>query len=162
MPRAPGSRGFDDEGLASRKNIVVRAGVLETLLLDSYSARKLGRSSTASAGRAGASVSPSTSNFILRAGNLSEEQLIEQTPRGLYVTEMMGFGFNGITGDFSRGAAGFWVEDGKLAYPVAEVTISGNLDRMLKGIDAVANNLDLETSIAAPSLRVDSMTISGT
>jgi len=161
LPRAPGSRAFDGEGLASRRNVVVEQGVLRTFLLDSYSARKLSRRSTASAARSGG-VGPSTSNFLLQAGDQTPQALLASTPNGLYVTEMMGFGFNAITGDFSRGAGGFWIEDGKLAYPVSEVTISSNLDAMLKGIDAVANDLLLRTSTAAPTVRVNRMTISGT
>lgn len=161
IPRAPGSRAFDGEGLASRKNSVVEAGVLRTFLLDCYSARKLGRRSTASAGRGGGSVGPSTSNFVLAAGSTSPEAIVASTARGLYVTELLGYGFNPVTGDFSRGAAGFWIEDGKLGFPVGEVTISGNLDAMLKNIDAVGSDLDLKTSTAAPTLRVSSMTISG-
>ena len=94
-------------------------------------------------------------------GDISQEELIAQTERGLLVTEMMGFGFNAITGDFSRGAAGFWVEDGKVKYPVNEVTISSNLDEMLKGVDLIANDIELKSSITAPSFRVKKMTISG-
>jgi PmbA protein len=161
LPRAPGSRPYDGEGLRSRRNVVVEAGVLKTYLLDSYSGRKLGRRSTASAARSGG-VGPSTSNFLLQPGNLSPEALLASTKTGLYVTEMMGFGFNAVTGDFSRGAGGFWIEDGKLAFPVSEVTLSSNLDAMLKGIDAVADDLVLKTSTAAPTLRVDRMTLSGT
>jgi PmbA protein len=161
LPRAPGSRPYDGEGLRSRRNVVVEAGVLKTYLFDSYSARKLGRRSTASAARSGG-VGPSTSNFLLQAGNISPEALLAGTSTGLYVTEMMGFGFNAITGDFSRGAGGFWIEDGKLAFPVSEVTISSNLDTMLKGIDAVADDLVLKTSTAAPTVRIARMTISGT
>jgi PmbA protein len=159
--RGPGSRAFDGEGLRSRVNPVVEQGVLKTYLLDSYAARKLGLESTASAGRAGGSISATTSNFIMRAGSTPAQKIIEQTERGLYVMEMMGFGFNAVTGDFSRGAAGFWIEDGKLAFPVSEVTISSNLDRMLKGIDLVGDDLDLKTAVAAPSFRVSEMTISG-
>ena len=161
IPRAPGSRAFDGEGLASRKNSVVEAGMLRTFLLDCYSARKLGRRSTASAGRGGGSVGPSTSNFVLAAGNTSPEAIIASTPRGLYVTELLGYGFNPVTGDFSRGAAGFWIEGGKLDFPVGEITISGNLDAMLKNIDAVGSDLDLRTATAAPTLRISNMTISG-
>jgi PmbA protein len=161
IPRAPGSRAFDGEGLRSRRNVVVDEGILQTFLLDGYSARKLGRTSTASAARSGG-VAPSTSNFLLQAGSLRPEELLAQTPTGLYVTELMGFGFNAITGDFSRGAAGFWIENGTLAFPVSEVTISSNLDTMLKGIDAIGNDLVLRTSTAAPTLRVAQMTISGT
>jgi PmbA protein len=162
IPRAPGSRAFDGEGLRSRKNLVVSSGKLETFLLDSYSARKLGRQSTASASRSGASVGSSTTNFILSNGTISHDDLVRSTPRGLYVTDMMGFGFNAVTGDFSRGASGFWIENGELAFAVSEVTISGNLDAMLKGIDAVASDLDLKTSTASPTFRVASMTIAGT
>lgn len=161
-PRGPGSRAFDGEGVATRRNVVVEKGQLQTFLLDSYSARKLGRASTASASRSGASVSASTSNFIMSAGSVSLDSIIASTERGLLVTEMMGFGFNAVTGDFSRGATGFWIEDGKLAHPVSEITISSNLDQMLLGIDAVADDLDLKTSVAAPSFRVARMTISGT
>lgn len=162
LPRGPGSRPFDGEGLLSRKNLVVDQGTLRTFLLDSYSARKLGKESTASAARGGASVSASTTNFVLGNGSTSHDALVASTPRGLYVTDMMGFGFNAVTGDFSRGAQGFWIEGGELAYPVSEVTISSNLDAMLKGIDALADDLDHKTSIAAPTFRVASMTIAGT
>jgi len=162
VPRAPGSRPYDGEGLPSRRNVVVEAGVLRTYLLDTYSAKKLGAKSTGSAAAAGGSVGPSTTNFTLTAGELEREAIIASTERGLYVTEMMGFGFNAVTGDFSRGAAGFWIEDGKLAFPVSEVTISSNLDVMLKNIDAVGNDLDMKTSTAAPTFRVSKMTLAGT
>jgi len=161
IPRAPGSRAYDGEGLASRRNVVVEAGVLRTFLLDCYSARKLGRKSTASASRGGGSVGPSTTNFVLAAGSTTPEEIIASTERGLYVTELLGFGFNPVTGDFSRGAAGFWIENGKRTFPVSEVTISGTLDGMLKSIDAVGSDLELKTSTAAPTLRVAKMTISG-
>ncbi|HEX2736019.1 MAG TPA: metallopeptidase TldD-related protein [Polyangiaceae bacterium] len=162
VPRGPGSRVFDGDGLPSRKNVVVEAGVLKSYLLDTYSARKLGLPCTASGSRGGASVSSGTSNFIVGNGERTFEQLVASTERGLLVTDMMGFGFNAITGDFSRGASGFWVENGAIAFPVSEVTISGNLDQMLKSVDAVGNDLDLRTSIASPSFRVSKMTISGT
>jgi PmbA protein len=162
IPRAPGSRAFDGEGLASRKNVVVEQGILKTYLCDSYSGRKLGRASTASAARGGgASVGASTSNFILQPGPDSNEAIIRGTPRGLYVTEMMGFGFNAVTGDFSRGASGFWIEGGALAFPVSEVTISLNVDSLWKSIDAVGSDLDLRTSTACPTIRVAKMTVAG-
>jgi PmbA protein len=162
IPRAPGSRPFDGEGLASRKNVVVEKGILKTYLCDSYSARKLGRESTASASRGGgAGVGPSTSNFVLQPGADSNEAIIKGTARGLYVTEMMGFGFNAVTGDFSRGAAGFWIEKGELAFPVSELTISLNIDDLWKSIDAVGSDLDLRTATAAPTIRVAKMTIAG-
>jgi PmbA protein len=162
IARAPGSRPFDGEGLASRKNMVVEAGTLRTYLCDSYAARKLGRESTASASRGGgAGVGPSTSNFVLRPGTDTNEAIVKGTPRGLYVTEMMGFGFNAVTGDFSRGAAGFWIEGGELAFPVSEVTISLNVDDLWKRIDAVGSDLDLRTATASPTLRVAKMTVAG-
>ena len=162
IPRAPGSRPFDGEGLLSRRNVVVEGGVLRTYLCDSYSARKLGRASTASAARGGSGgVGESTSNFLLQPTATSAKDIVASTKRGLYVTEMMGFGFSAVTGDFSRGAAGFWIEDGKLAFPVSEVTISLNLDELLKRIDAVGDDLDLRTSTASPTFRVSSMTIAG-
>lgn len=162
IPRAPGSRPFDGEGLRSRKNVIVERGQLAGFLLDCYSARKLGRESTASAARSGGSIGASTSNFILLAGSTPAADIVKSTARGLYVTELMGFGFNPVTGDFSRGAAGFWIEDGELAFPVSEITISSTLDAMLKAVDAVGDDLELKTSTASPTLRVSSMTISGT
>jgi PmbA protein len=162
LPRGPGSRPFDGEGLASRRNLVVENGILRTYLCDSYSARKLSRESTASASRgSGASVGASTTNFILQAGKDSHDAIVKGTPRGLYVTEMMGFGFNAVTGDFSRGAAGFWIENGELTFPVSEVTISLNVDELWQRIDAVGDDLDLRTSTASPTIRVGRMTVAG-
>ena len=162
IPRAPGSRPYDGEGLASRKNVVVEKGILRTYLCDSYSARKLSRESTGSASRGGsAGVSCSTSNFILSPGTDSRESIIKGTKSGLYVTDMMGFGFNAVTGDFSRGASGFWIENGELTYPVSEVTISLNVDELYKRIDAIGSDLDLRTSVASPTLRVSKMTLAG-
>jgi PmbA protein len=162
VPRGPGSRPFDGEGLASRKNVVVENGVLRTYLCDSYSARKLSRQSTGSASRGGgAGVGPSTTNFILQPGADSHDAIVKGTKRGLYVTEMMGFGFNAVTGDFSRGAAGFWIEDGELAFPVSEVTISLNVDELWQRIDAVGSDLDFRTSTASPTFRVSKMTVAG-
>ena len=162
IKRAPGSRPYDGEGLASRKNVIVDKGILKMFLCDSYSARKLKRESTASASRGGgAGVGASTTNFVLQPGTDSNETIVKATKRGLYVTEMMGFGFNATTGDFSRGAAGFWIENGELAYPVSEVTISLNVDDMWKTIDAVGSDLDLRTATAAPTIRIAKMTIAG-
>jgi PmbA protein len=162
-PRAPGSRAFDGEGLLSRRNVVVEGGVLQTYLLDTYGARKLGLKSTGSASRSPAGgISSSSSNLILKAGPLSRDQLIADTRDGLYVTSMMGFGFNAVTGDFSRGASGFLIQGGQLGHPVSEVTISLNLDQMLQRIDAVADDLDHRTAIVSPTFRVSSMTLAGT
>jgi PmbA protein len=162
IPRAPGSRVFDGDGLASRKNLIVDGGNLVTYLLDVYSGRKLGRKSNGCAGRSvGSAPYVSTSNFILDKGDQKPEAIIAGVSRGLYVTEMMGFGFNGVTGDFSRGAGGFLIENGKLGRPVTEVTISANLDEILKRIDAVGDDLDLRTSTACPTFRVSSMMVAG-
>ena len=162
LPRGPGSRAFDGEGLLSRRNLVVEGGSLQTYLLDSYSGRKLGLESTASASRSSSGgVSASTSNLTLQPGSISRDALVADTPHGLYVTGMMGFGFNSVTGDFSRGASGFLIRDGELAEPVSEVTISLNLDQLLHRIDAVADDIDYRTSIASPTFRVSSMTLAG-
>jgi len=163
LVRGPGSRAFDGEGLASRRNVVVKDGELVSYLLDTYSARKLGLNSTASASRSpSGGLSPSTTNFTLQPGEMSRDELVADTPHGLYVTGMMGFGFNSVTGDFSRGASGFLIENGALGHPVSEVTISLNLDELLRRIDAVANDVDHRTSIASPTFRVSSMTLAGT
>jgi PmbA protein len=162
IPRAPGSRPYDGEGLLSRRNAVVEKGKLITYLCDSYSARKLGMETTASAGRGGgAGVGPSTSNFVLQPGKDSHEAIVKGTARGLYVTEMMGFGYNPVTGDFSRGAAGLWIEGGELTYPVSEVTISLNVDELWKRVDAVGSDLDMRTATASPTIRVGKMTVAG-
>jgi PmbA protein len=162
IPRAPGSRPYDGEGLASRRNVIVEKGILKMFLCDSYSARKLKRESTGSASRGGgAGVGASTTNFVLQPGTDGNEAIVKATKRGLYVTEMMGFGFNSTTGDFSRGASGFWIENGELAFPVSEVTISLNVDDMLKSIDVVGSDLDLRTATAAPTIRIAKMTIAG-
>ena len=162
IPKAPGSRPFDGEGLASRKNSVVEKGVLKTVLCDTYTARKLSRQSTGSASRGvGGGPGPSTSNFIMQKGNMSVEELLKDTKDGFYVTSMMGFGFNAVTGDFSRGASGFLIKNGKLDRPVSEVTISANFDDILKRIDAVADDLVFRTSTACPTFRVSHMTVAG-
>jgi PmbA protein len=162
IPRAPGSRAFDGEGLLSRRNNIVSRGVLETYLLDTYSARKLGMQSTASASRGGSGgVGPGTTNFVLQPGAESPNDILKTTRRGLYVTDMMGSGFNAVTGDFSRGAAGFWIEEGEKTFAVSEITISLNLNELLARIDAVGNDLDLRSSIASPTFRVSAMTIAG-
>jgi PmbA protein len=162
LVKAPGSRPFDGEGLLSRRNVVVDKGMLKTYLCDSYSGRKLEMPSTASASRGGGGgVGPSTTNFVLQPGDLSQEAIIGSTKKGLFVTEMMGFGFNAVTGDFSRGASGFWIEDGKLTHAVSEVTISLNVDELWKRVDAIGADLDLRTATAAPTFRVSAMTISG-
>jgi PmbA protein len=161
-PRAPGSRPFDGEGLAARPNVVVSQGVLRTFLCDVYSARKLGRRSTGSAGRGlGGGPHVSTSNFVLLAGKTPPAEL-ERLSQGLYVTDLMGFGFNPVTGDWSQGANGFWIDNGSRAHPVSEVTISINFDDLWKSIDGVGNDLDTRGSVQSPTLRVSRITVAGT
>jgi PmbA protein len=160
--RAPGSRPFDGEGLAARPNVVVSEGVLRSFLCDVYSARKLGRRSTGSAGRGvGGGPHVSTSNFILLPGK-TEAADLERLPQGLYVTDLMGFGFNPVTGDWSQGANGFWIDNGSRAHPVSEITISINFDDLWKSIDGVGNDLDTRSSVQSPTLRVSRITVAGT
>jgi PmbA protein len=161
--RAPGSRPFDGDGLPTRKNPVIERGVLCPVLCDVYSARKLGRASSGAAGRGvGGNPGPTTSNLIMQAGTMSRQELLRSTKQGLYVTSLMGFGFNAVTGDFSKGAQGFWIENGELTFPVSEITIAANFDEILKGIDAVADDLELRSATAAPTFRVSHMTLAGT
>jgi PmbA protein len=163
VPRAPGSRAYDGEGLLSRRNVVVDRGRLQQFLLDSYSARKLDRKSTASASRGGGGgVGAGTSNLHLLPGTRSAEDIVRTTERAFYVTDMMGYGFNPVTGDFSRGASGFLIERGERAHAVSEVTVSLNLDELLKRIDAVGSELDARTATASPLFRVSRMTVAGT
>jgi PmbA protein len=160
--RAPGSRPFDGEGLATRPNQVVSEGVLRTFLCDVYSGRKLGRGSTGSAGRGvGGGPHVSTSNFILLPGKTEAAEL-ERLPQGLYITDLMGFGFNPVTGDWSQGANGFWIDGGSRAYPVSEITISINFDDLWKSIDGVGDDLDTRSSVQSPTLRVSRLTVAGT
>lgn len=161
IERGPGSRPYDGEGRRVKKRTVCRRGVLETFLLDTYSARRLGLTPTGSASGGGGVPHASTSNFYLKAGRSTPASLLKGIERGLYVTRMMGYGFDPTTGNFSRGAEGFLIEHGEKTRPVSGVTISRNLDELLQGIDAVANDLVFKTSIASPSFRVDAMTVAG-
>jgi PmbA protein len=157
-----GSRPFDAEGLPTNPAPLVRQGKLESYLLDSYSARKLGLRTTTSATRtvSGGPV-PGPSNFYLKPGEATPQQLIASVGRGLYVTELIGFGVNLVSGDFSQGAAGVWIEAGELAYPVEEITIGGNLSGMLQSIDAIANDLEFLAPVSSPTFKISHMTISG-
>lgn len=157
-----GSRPFDGEGLATRKTTVVERGVLTSYLLDTYSGKKLGLASTGNASRSvgeGPSVGPT--NFYLVPGTRSPEQIIASVKDGLYVTELIGFGINMVTGDYSRGAAGFWIEHGELAYPVEEITIAGNLKTMFASIETVGNDLVFRGRIASPTLKIADMMVAG-
>jgi PmbA protein len=161
IPRALGSRPFDGEGLATRRTVVVGAGVLESYLLDSYSARKLGLRSTHHASRDGAGVGVSTTNLVLQPGTTPPEALIRSVRNGLYVTELIGFGVNGVTGDYSRGAVGQWIDNGELAYPVEEVTVAGNLLEMFGAIEGVGDDLVLRDRTVSPTLLIGRMVVAG-
>ena len=157
-----GSRPFDGEGLATRRTVVLDKGVLRSWLLDGYSARKLGLASTGNASRSpGSAPGASPSNLWLEPGDSSLEEMVASTERGLLVTWLFGPGFNPVTGDFSRGAAGLWIEDGRVAFPVHEVTIAGNLGEMLAAIDAVGRDVEWLGSVASPPLRIASLTVAG-
>jgi PmbA protein len=157
-----GSRPFDGEGLPSRRTAVIERGQLASYLLDSYSARKVGGRSTGSASRSASSApGVGATNLGLAPGDATLEELIADTPRGLLVTELIGMGFNPTTGDYSRGAAGLWIEDGAIAYPVEEVTIAAKFDDMLRGIDAIGSDLLWLSRIGSPSVRVARMTVAG-
>ncbi len=154
LPGALGSANFDAEGVATRAAPLIRDGVVEHYLLDSYAARKLGLRSTGHAG--------GVHNLTLADTGLDFAACLAEMHRGLLVTELMGHGVNTVTGDYSRGAAGFWVEDGKIDHPVEEVTIASNLRDMFRGIVAIGKDLDLRGSLRCGSVLVDRMTIAGT
>ncbi len=157
-----GSSPFDGEGLPSRRTVVVEQGVLRNYLLNTYTARKLGMKSThnASRGLAGAP-GIGCGNLYLEPGPLSPEEIIRAIPAGLYVTSLMGFGVNLVTGDYSRGATGIWIENGQLTHAVEEITIAGNLADMLRNVTAIGNDLVFRGSVASPTLRIDGMTLAG-
>jgi PmbA protein len=151
--KALASAPFDGEGVATTERTLVAAGVLEGYVLDSYAARRLGLETTGNAG--------GTHNLLVEPGVLGHESLLQQLGTGLWVTELLGHGVNLVTGDYSRGAAGFWVENGQLQYPVHEITIAGNLDQMFKSIIAVGNDVDVRGGIRCGSLLVEQMTVAG-
>jgi PmbA protein len=157
-----GTSPFDGEGLPTRRTVLVENGILKNYVMNTYTARKLGMASTGNASRSLAS-SPGigAGNFFLQPGTLTPAQIISDVKSGLYVTEVMGFGVNLVTGDYSQGAAGLWIENGELAYPVEEITIAGNLKDMYRNISAIGNDLHFRSSSAAPTLRIEGMTIAG-
>jgi len=162
MPEGLGSRPFDGEGLPTRKTTIVENGILSSYLLDTYSGRKLGLPSTGNAARSvGDNPSVAPTNLFLRPGSENPKAIIGSIKQGLYVTELIGFGVNMVTGDYSRGAAGFWIENGELAYPVEEVTIAGNLKNMFMDIEVLGNDLEFRGRIASPTLKVREMTVAG-
>lgn len=153
IPCGAASAAYDNEGVATSERILVEDGVLRGWLLGSYSARQLKLKTTGNAG--------GVFNLVAKPGTQSFNELVKDMQQGLIVTELMGSGVNGVTGDYSRGAAGFWVENGEIAYPVQELTIAGNLREIFKGIQAVGNDVDLLSSIRTGSVLVDRMMIAG-
>jgi PmbA protein len=162
IPGGFGTSPFDAEGLPSRRTVIVEKGVLRSYVLNTYAGRKLGMKSTGNAGR-GLAGNPylDAGNLFLEAGTQTAEEIIRGVERGLYVTRMLGQGVNLVTGDYSRGAAGLWIENGEFQYPVHEITIAGNLREMLRNITAIGSDLVFRGATAAPTLRVDGMTIAG-
>jgi len=157
-----GSSPFDGEGLPSLRTAVVEGGILRNYLLNTYSARKLGMKSTHNASR-GLAGTPGigAGNLYVEPGPLTPDQIIADIPAGLYVTGLMGFGVNVVTGDYSRGATGLWIENGQTTHAVEEVTIAGNLAEMLMNVTAIGDDLVFRGAVASPTLRIDGMTVAG-
>lgn len=156
------SKPFDAEGIANTRRNVIDGGRLTTWILDLGSARKLSLETTGNAARGVASPpGPSVTNFYLEPGTATPEEMIADIDEGFYITELIGFGVNNVTGDYSRGAAGYWIESGGITYPVSEVTIAGNLKDMF-GHMVAANDLEFRTGTDAPTVRIDGMTVAGT
>jgi PmbA protein len=157
-----GTRPFDGEGVPTRRTTVVEQGELKSYLMNTYTAKKLGLKTTGNASR-GLAGTPGigNGNFYLEPGAKSQEEIIKGIKQGLLVTEFLGFGVNLVTGDFSRGASGMWIENGELAYPVEEITVAGNLGEMFANIAEVGSDLIWRSSVACPTLHIEGMTIAG-
>src|SRR5271166_3214234 len=162
MPGGFGTSPFDGEGVPTRRTVVIEKGVLNSYLLNTYTAKKLGLKTTGKASR-GLAGTPGIGpgNYFLQAGTRTPKQLISEVKDGLYVTEFMGMGVNLVTGDYSRGASGLWISGGELAYPVEEITVAGNLKDMFLNISEVASDLEFRGAVASPTLRIDGLTVGG-
>ena len=162
IPEGFGTEPFDGEGIPTQRTPVIENGVLKSYLLNTYTAKKLGLKTTGNAAR-GLASNPGigAGNFYLQKGEKTPQQIIGGIKRGLYVIQFLGFGVNMVTGDFSRGASGLWIENGELTYPVEEITVAGNLKDMLNNISEIGNDLEFRGSLAAPTLRIDGMMIAG-
>jgi PmbA protein len=162
IPGGFGSEPFDGEGVPTRRTVVIENGVFKSYLLNTYTAKKLGLKSTGNASR-GLAGTPGigSGNFYLQKGERTPQQIIGDIKQGLYVFQFLGFGVNMVTGDFSRGVSGLWIENGELTYPVEEVTIAGNLKDMLNNISEIGNDLEFRGSTASPTLRIDGMMVAG-
>ena len=162
IPGLFGTSPFDDEGVPSRRTVVIERGVLRNYLLNSYTARKLGMKTTGNAARGiTGNASVGHGNLYLEPGDRSPEQIVKGVRAGLYVTELIGSGVNIVTGDYSRGAAGLWIENGEFAYPVSEITIAATLQEMLMGVESIGSDLEFRSSTASPTLMIGEMTVSG-
>jgi PmbA protein len=157
-----GTSPFDGEGVPTRRTFVIDNGVLTSYLLNTYTAKKLKLATTGNASR-GLAGTPGIGrgNYFLEPGGRTPQQLIGDVKDGLYVTEFLGMGVNLVTGDYSRGASGIWISGGELAYPVEEITVAGNLKDMLMNVSEVANDLEFRGSVAAPTIRIDGLTVGG-
>ena len=151
--KAIASSAFDNEGVATRDRELVKDGILQGYILSAYSARKLGLQTTGNAG--------GVHNLLISHGSEDQKELLSRMDTGLLVTELMGQGVNTVTGDYSRGASGFWIEGGEIQYPVHEITIAGNLREMLLGIVAVGSDVDLRGAVRTGSVLLGEMTIAG-
>ena len=162
IPGLFGTSPFDDEGVPSRRTVVIERGVLKSYLMNTYAARKLGMKTTGNASRGlTGNAGIGHGNFFIEKGVQTPEQILAGISEGFYVTELMGFGVNIVTGDYSRGAAGMWIRNGELAFAVSEVTIAGNLKDMLLGLEAIGSDLEFRGSVAAPTLKIGEMTVGG-
>ena len=162
IPGLFGTTPFDDEGVPTRRTVVIERGVLKTYLVNTYTARKLGMKTTGNAARGiTGNAGIGHGNLYMECGQKSPEEILKSIPNGFYVTELMGFGINIVTGDYSRGATGLWIRNGELAFPVSEVTIAGNLTNMLHNIEFIGSDLEFRGSTAAPTLCIGEMTVGG-
>jgi PmbA protein len=157
-----GSSPFDGEGVPTRRTVVIENGVLKSYLLNTYTGKKLGLQTTGNAAR-GLAGTPGigVGNFFLQPGARTPQEIIGDVAEGLYVTELLGFGVNLVTGDYSRGASGLWIRGGELGYPVEEITVAGNLKDMLMNVSEIGSDLEFRGSVAAPTLRLDGLTVAG-
>lgn len=162
IPGGFGTEPFDSEGVPTQRTPVIENGVLKSYLLNTYTAKKLGLKTTGNASR-GLAGNPGigSGSFFLEKGSRTPQQIIGGIKRGLYVVQFLGFGVNMVTGDFSRGASGLWIENGELTYPVEEITVAGNLKDMLNNISEIGDDLEFRGSTASPTIRIDGMTIAG-
>src|SRR5450759_3258982 len=162
IPGGFGTTPFDGEGIPTRRTLVIENGVLKSYLLNTYTAKKLGLQTTGNASR-GLAGTPGIGpgNYFLQAGTRTPKEVISGIKEGLYGTEVLGQGGNLVTGDYSRGASGMWISGGEFAYPVEEITVAGNLKELFFNISEIANDLEFRGSVAAPTIRVDGLTVGG-